>query len=228
MKKGHDRFLESIFKYMPFVVMLSIIAISILNFKNVTVESILKFTPDRLYLAALVFMGLYMLKSLSVVIPLVLLYVAVGRTFPIPVAILVNAVGLTIGSTISYLIGRFSGQDLVNNLIIRYPKAERISVLRKENEWIFTFILRIVNIIPYDIGSIVLGSFRIKYRRFILISLMTKLPGIIAQTFLGATSQNMGSIGFWASISATVLITLGYYMIYRWYSGNNTKKSITT
>lgn len=226
MKNNNNCFLKNIIKYFPFVVMGVLVTVVALNFQDLTVESILRLTPEKLYLAALVFIGLYALKSLAVVIPLALLYVAVGRTFPVPVAIMVNLAGLALGTTIPYLIGRFSGKELVDSLTIRYPKVEKISALKKENEFIFIFLLRIVSIIPYDIGSIVLGSFKVKYWRFILISLMIKLPGIVAQTFLGATSQNVGSIGFWISVAATVLITLGYYVFYRWYAGHLSKRTI--
>ncbi|MDP3386501.1 MAG: VTT domain-containing protein [Eubacteriales bacterium] len=226
MKNQKNHVLKKNIKYLPFVLMGVLIAIVAFNFQDFTVESILRFTPEGFYLAVLVFMGLYTLKSLAVVIPLALLYVAVGRTFPVPIAIMVNLGGLAIGSTIPYLIGRFSGKELVDSLTIRYPKAERINTLKNENEWIFTFIIRILSIIPYDIGSIVLGSFKVNYLRFIFISLMIKLPGIVAQTFLGATSQNIGSIGFWISLTASVLITMGYYAFYRWYSQNMTKRSV--
>lgn len=226
MKNKKNCFFNNIMKYIPFIIMGVLITVVAFNFQDLTVESILRLTPDRLYLAALVFMSLYALKSIAVVIPLALLYVAVGRTFPVPLAVIVNLAGLAIGSTIPYLIGRFSGKELVDSLTIRYPKAEKISELKKENEFIFTFLLRIVSIIPYDIGSIVLGSFKVKYLKFILISLMIKLPGIIAQTFLGATSQNVSSFGFWISLTASVLITLGYYAFYRWYSLHLSKRTV--
>ena len=228
MKNRKDYFFRNIIKYMPFILMGVLITIVAFNFQDFTVERIIRLTPEAFYLAVLVFMGLFALKSLAIVIPLALLYVAVGRTFPVPIAILVNFGGLAIGSTIPYLIGRFSGKELVESLTVRYPKVERINTLKKENEWVFTFIIRIVSFIPYDIGSIAMGSFKVKYWRFILISLMIKLPGIVAQTFLGATSQNVGSYGFWISIAATVLITLGYYLFYRWYSGNLSRRSLTT
>ncbi|MCD8088483.1 MAG: hypothetical protein LUE22_07850 [Oscillospiraceae bacterium] len=93
-------------------VALALIAlIAFLLFGNdVTVDTILSFTPENLWLAALVFMGLYAVKSVVVVIYLKLLYVAAGLAFPLPVALAVNIVGTALEMTLPYLFGRSRGQ----------------------------------------------------------------------------------------------------------------------
>ncbi|MCD7845009.1 MAG: hypothetical protein LUG57_03990, partial [Oscillospiraceae bacterium] len=72
--------------------------------EGVTVDTILSFTPENLWLAALVFMALYAVKSVVVVIYLKLLYIAAGLVFPLPIALAVNVVGTALEMTLPYLL----------------------------------------------------------------------------------------------------------------------------
>ncbi|MCC8357390.1 MAG: hypothetical protein LJU34_06055, partial [Oscillospiraceae bacterium] len=86
---------------------------------NVTGDTILSFTPENLWLAALVFMGLYAIKSVVVVIYLKLLYVASGLVFPLPIALAVNIVGTALEMTLPYLFGLYRCQRAMEKISTR-------------------------------------------------------------------------------------------------------------
>ena len=96
MRKRVAEILMTIAKILPFVVMLALVALYLPNKDAVSVDSILRYTPDNLWLAALAVLAAYAVKSLSVFFPLLVLYAAAGLLFPLPAALLVNLSGLLV------------------------------------------------------------------------------------------------------------------------------------
>ena len=128
-QKWVDRLLAGA-KALPLLLILLVILFFGQNLDKITVEDILRYTPQNLLLAALVLVGAYAVKSLSVVFPLLALYASAGVLFPPPVAILVNLCGLCVGATLPYLLGRLAGQEYMDRLMIRYQKAARLRELQ--------------------------------------------------------------------------------------------------
>ena len=81
MRKRVAEILMTIAKILPFVVMLALVALYLPNKDAVSVDSILRYTPDNLWLAALAVLAAYAVKSLSVFFPLLVLYAAAGLLF---------------------------------------------------------------------------------------------------------------------------------------------------
>ena len=65
------------------IVMIGICALIYLKFfRGVTIEHILEFTPENLWLAALVMVGLFALKSLSLFFPMLVVIWGSGSILP--------------------------------------------------------------------------------------------------------------------------------------------------
>ena len=117
--------LLTIFKIVPFAVILICCILYARSGGEIKVEQILAYTPDNALLAALALIGLYAVKSLSVVFPLLVLYISAGVLFSAPIAILVNTAGLLVCLSVPYWIGRFSGKELVEKLTARPRNREK-------------------------------------------------------------------------------------------------------
>ena len=100
--------------------------------KELSVEGIARYTPRNPWLAAIVMLALFALKSLSIVIYSGLLYAANGALFPLPVAIVLNLIGTVIMLLLPYRIGRRTGAPAVDEIRAKYPKAEAVHDLRKK------------------------------------------------------------------------------------------------
>ena len=158
---------------------------------------------------------LYAVKSLSVVFPLLVLYVSAGVMFPIPAAIAVNLIGLFLCITLPYLIGRFSGRELADRLRDKYPKIARMDTLKRDNELFFAFFLRVINLLPDDIVSMVLGATKMKYGRYAAGSLLGLFPTMLAATFMGESILKPFSPTFLLSAGATVVISVVSFLVWR-------------
>ena len=191
------------------IVWAAIILVAVLNRDKLTVAGILQFTPKNLWLAALVILGLFALKSISMVLYSGILFMADGILFPLPIAILVNVLGAAIMLSIPYLIGNRMGASAVAYIKGKYPKAEKLSAYRTENDFLFAFILRIIGVVPCDIASLYMGAVQVAYPKYLLGGLLGILPTMILYPIMGMGIKDIHAPQFWIALSIKVLLMCG-------------------
>lgn len=188
------------------VVLLVCAVLSFVYRNDITVEGILRFTPSNLWLAVLVFMGLFAVKSLTVVVYVKLLYIAAGVVFPLPLALAVCAAGTVIELTIPYLMGRFGGKSAAELILQRRPGLRRVTELRNQNNLWFCVFTRAVGVLPVDPMSIYLGAAGVPFGEFLLGSVLGSLPVMAITVVLGAGAEDPSSPAF--IISAVLFVLL--------------------
>lgn len=192
-----------------------IILLCIQHSRDISLSDIFNFTPKNLYLAALFFLGVYVLKSFISFLPVSILYFAAGIVFPPLMGVAVNAVGSFINATLPYLFGKYAGAKLTDKILTKYPKLNKIKPAKKGGEWFFSYITRVICIFPADISSIFLGSLKIKYSTYITGSMAGFLPGILACTLLGTNITDPTSPVFIGTIIAFLTIIVISLLIYK-------------
>jgi uncharacterized membrane protein YdjX (TVP38/TMEM64 family) len=150
-------------------------------------------------------------KSLTVFLPLPLLYLAGTGLFPEPWSLLVNAIGLLTAASIPYWIGRLGTRNIAAQYIS--PKAEGIiRNLEMDNSFLYTFVLRACHV-AFDPVSMYLGNDRVSYGGFLLGTLAGTGPTMAAITIIGENIFSAGSPYFVPGIimlAAIVLISFAY------------------
>lgn len=189
--------LERLLRRVPLGITVLLTLSCILGARKYTLEELLDYTPESLPLAALLLLFLYGAKSLSVVFPLSLLYVASGVIFPLWMAWGVNLLGLCICVTLPYWVGRISGREMAESIRRTYPKAEKVSRIATQNGVFTAYLLRVLGILPGDLMSILLGAMGMTYRGYLIGSLLGLLPGMLIQTALGGYADRPRSPMFW-------------------------------
>jgi len=194
-------------RYLPLAVTAALTLACILGVRGFTVEELLNYTPASLPLAAAVFLCAYAVKSLSVVFPLSLLYIAAGVVFPLWMAWGVNLAGLLLCVTLPYWVGRISGSEMANKIIRTYPKAARVNRVVTRNQVLTAYLLRVLGFLPGDLVSILMGSMGMEYRGYLAGSLLGLLPGMLIQTALGVCADRPTSPVFWLLCLLMLLIS---------------------
>lgn len=189
-----------ILKYIPLLAVLLLVFLVLMSGDEMTVEELLAYTPENKLLAAAVLWGMYALKSLSVFLPLMLLYMVGGILFPIPIALCVNTIGIGISVTLPYLLGRYYGSQIVDNLIKKYPKLTQIQKFRQQHDLFFCFYVRIIGILPCDVVSIYMGAIRISYPSYLFGCILGMFPTIFVSTIMGASVSDPTSPAFLAAL----------------------------
>ncbi|MGE4549599.1 MAG: TVP38/TMEM64 family protein [Intestinibacillus sp.] len=195
-------------RVLPLAIMLVCVLFWRLHAQNLTADSLQNLIPKNRFLAALALMLFYVLKSLSVFFPVVVLQLCAGLIFPWPLAIAVSIAGAAVEATIPYWIGRASGAATMEALLRKYPKAKSATKLYQGREFFFSFLLRAVACLPLDMVSMLLGSMKLAYPKFLSGSVLGMLPGILAATILGGSITRPGTPAFW--ISLFTMIAVGF------------------
>ena len=199
------------------LIWVGIIVILFIHRKELSAEGIARYTPKNPWLAAIVMLALFALKSLSIVIYSGLLYAANGILFPLPVAIVLNLIGTVIMVSLPYLIGRRTGASAVDEIRAKYPKAEAIHDLRAKNDFLFAFLVRMVRM-PSDVASLYMGAVHVEYKKYLLGSLLGMLPHTITYPIIGMSIRDIRSPQFIISLCAEIayiLVTSAVYTLYR-------------
>ena len=178
-----------------------------------SVNTILRYTPENAMLAAGIVLLLFALKSLTVVFPLSILYLASGILFQPVIAVLISTVGLAITITIPYWIGRYSGKQIVQEICQKYPKAGMIAQYQRTNTFFACFITRIVGFLPGDIVSIYFGACDTAYLIYLAAGVSGSLLSIITTTLLGEKISDPFSIEFMMVLLCRILVSVGAVVI---------------
>ena len=142
-------------------------------------------SASNVFMAVGLIWGVYLLKSVTFVLPASLIYIAVGMCFPAHWAILINAVGIMIEVSVSYLFGIIMGGPYVINKLEKNKYGEKILRLQEKNKLSAIFIIRVLPVFPIDLVSLLLGAVRMKFLQYFLVSLGGILPRVILFTILG-------------------------------------------
>ncbi|MFU0826750.1 MAG: TVP38/TMEM64 family membrane protein [Lachnoclostridium sp.] len=205
----------SALKYLPLALCIILIIWYLRNSEEITVQTILDYTPDNLLAAALVLLCLYALKSISIVFPIIVLEVAAGHLFPTIIAFLINISGIVIGMIESYFVGYFSGSGAIDKVTKKYPAIEKIIQKQGSNPFFTCFFLRTLCILPRDGVSIYLGATRVPFGIYLLASTLGSLTNTILATLFGTSITEVTSPVFWISILLMILFAGGSLLVYR-------------
>ncbi|MBQ8568793.1 MAG: TVP38/TMEM64 family protein [Oscillospiraceae bacterium] len=210
--------LKTVIQLAPLAMAAVMAVVYLTALKDLKVADLLTYTPENLWLAAGFIIIMFALKSLSFFFPMLIIHAVSGHIFTFPVAVAVNIIGTAVMVTIPYLIGRYAQRDLVDSLISKSKKADRINEFRNEGQLFVSFFLRVINCLPCDLVSMALGAGGVGYKKYLIGSLLGILPGIISVTLMGDNVADPLSPMFIGSAVfevITALVSAAAYYFYR-------------
>lgn len=187
---------------------LTLAVLCFLNRDQLTVEAIVNFTPEEPVWAAAVMLCFFVIKGCTVMTNGNILYAASGVMFSLPAALLVNTAGTLIMTTLPYLIGRKGGEKSLESLVQKYKKLEPLKNAPRHGEMLFTFILRILGVLPCEPVGMYLGACGVRYSRYICGTVLGLLPAIAAYAVIGEYVSQPSSPQFIAAICFQLLTML--------------------
>ncbi|MCM1188570.1 MAG: VTT domain-containing protein [bacterium] len=199
MKPSKHKRIQIFLKCLPFIVCVIFIILILVSGKEITVQSVLDYTPEDPLAAAFVILLLYALKSISFVFPIAVLQIATGHLFRTPIALLVNFLGRAITITIPYWVGRFSGSGMVDSLLKKYPKLQKAYSRQGQNPFFISFLLRTFCFLPGDAVSLYLGAMKIPFPYYLMGGILGTILGVVLATILGSSIREPDSPAFWLS-----------------------------
>jgi len=171
-------------------------------------------TLSSVWLMALGFIVIYAIKSIIMVIPNSVLYVAAGVIFPTWGAILITYVGLTVSLSIGYITGQKLGETKVYDLLARKKNVNAFLNRNKEDLLSLCFLARLISL-PFGLASLFFGALGTPFLKYVLMSLLGITPVMIPIIFSGAALTNPLSVAFLVPFGISFAITLVIFICYK-------------
>lgn len=211
-------------RHLPLLLMLGIILFFLLSGRRPGIEELLSYSPREPLLAACFLLLAFAVKSLSIMFPVMALFVAGGMLFPPVQALIVNILGIAVTLSVPYWIGYLSGRELAEKLAEKYPKIQEIRRFRNRNNFFFSYIVRAIGVLPCDVVSLYMGSVSMPYLPYLAGAVLGFLPGLVCATVVGIKITDTSSPWFWAAIGIELLISAASVIIYAVYCRRTKEK----
>lgn len=190
-----------------------------------SIENIVRVAPESIFLAALVFLSIYIIKSIVMFIPISILYIAAGIVFPTGWAILLTYICLTVALSIGYFIGKKLGKDRLDKLLKKHQKTANFFEENKENLSTFCFMSRLVRV-QFDITNMVSGALAIPFPKFLAVSLLGLSPVVIPYIIAAAHIYDPLSADFLIPFVVSILISLIAFLVHSYHRKYMKKKIV--
>ena len=199
----------------------ALIVLVLLKRDSITVESILTYTPSNIWAAFAMMMGLFALKTLSIVFYSGILFMVSGMLFGMPAAIAVNLAGSLVMLLEGYAVGHAGGQTLVADLSAKYPRFGEFTGLKDDRPLAFALLIRMLKFVNYDIGSMYMGASGVSLLPFLVGSLLGLLPELVLFALAGSGISNMDAVPAAAAAAIYVVMTISSAAILKYMMKNS-------
>ncbi len=150
---------------------------------NLDVRALVAAAPNE---AAAIAVGIaiFGLKGFTFVIPAMLIYVSVGMAFDLGTALFISLCGIALEVAVTYWLGRALGGDYVTRLLGKVKGGDKVLGMKNKSKFSTVFVARLVAL-PIDFSSLLFGSMKIPFVRYLLFSVVGIAPRVILFTKLG-------------------------------------------
>lgn len=207
---------------LPLVLRLGVLAalftVVLLNYDslvNIDVRKIVDAAPGEAAAIA-VGMGIFVLKGFTFVIPAMLIYVSVGMAFDLPTALFISICGIALEVGVTYWLGRALGGEYVQKLIKKAKGGEKLLSMKDKSKFSSLFVIRLLPVFPIDFASLFLGSIRLPFIRYVLISVLGIAPRVIAFTLVGDKIYEIFPMALLLKIVLCLVPVVAIVFVVRW------------
>lgn len=159
------------------------------------------------WLIMIVIFLLFILRSLSAVIPYAVIYIISAMVFPPRQSFLINLIGMAFTAAFRYYTGIQMGEGYLNKVLKKNPIISRIFEVDGRGNPIVLFALRIVPLFPYNTVSQLYGTFEYPFLKYMIISVVSLFPRLISYSFIGNNVYDPLSTAFYLPLILLLIIT---------------------
>ena len=159
----------------------------------------------------LIYIGLQILQIVISIIPGQVFQMAAGYLYSFWPALLFAVTGAVIGTAISFLLAKILGRDFLHLFFGQEKMNYYIERLNSKQAYIIVFLIYLIPGIPKDMVSYAAGVSEMKFKAFLILSSIGRLPGMIGCLLMGTLLESesylgVGIIGVVAAIACLLCI----------------------
>ena len=210
---------NKIIKYIILSLVLLLISVILIKYKtqlkHIDFKHIKRFIKSYGKFSFLCFIIIYSLKPILFIVPTSLLTVIAGNIFGPFVGLALSMFSSFIAASIAFYLARFFGKPLVDKLIGK--KTLKLDENIEKNGFIIMLLMRLSIVFPFDPLGYASGLTKIKYRDFILGTMLGILPEMTVYSFMGRNISHPFSKVFILPILFVMFLASFSYFVYKKY-----------
>ena len=149
-------------------------------------DDIITFLEQYQWQSILVYMILQILQIIISVLPGQVFHFAAGYLYTFFPALLFTLIGSALGTTITFYLAKVLGKDAVHMFLGEEKTAYYLERLNSRRAYTIVFLIYLIPGIPKDIVSYAAGISEMKFKPFLIFSLIGRIPGMAGSLLIGA------------------------------------------
>ncbi|MDY2680331.1 MAG: VTT domain-containing protein, partial [Lentihominibacter sp.] len=135
---------------------------------------------------------------------------AAGYIYGFWIGYLLSLLGAAIGTVLTYYIARVLGHDAMHLIFGEEKIHQMLDTLNSKKAVVLVFLIFLIPGVPKDLCNYVAGLSEMKLKRFMIVSLIGRSPGMMGSLLIGLSIESGKYIGAGAiAAAAVILFTLG-------------------
>lgn len=135
--------------------------------------------------SVLIYLAAEILQIVVSVLPGEIFQFAAGSVFGFFPGLILTLAGCAAGETVAYYLARFLGEDGLELILGKERMEKYVSRFNSEKAYILTFLVYLIPGIPKDLVCYAAGISRMKFRAFLLLSLVGRIPALCGCLLFG-------------------------------------------
>lgn len=209
---------KDIIKFIILIIfLLSICILGIIYYPKikelVNFDNIRGFVEDNKSFSVFAFIILQIMQVVIFVIPGDVINATGGFIFNIYIGTILSFVGVVLGSIIAFCISRYLGYNFVNKFIKKEKIDKLVNFMESNTGFISLFIFCNLPFVPKDVLMYAAGLTPLNSKKTLIVYCLSRIPGIIIWTSMGANIYNRSIIGIIITLTILVIFLISIILI---------------
>ena len=178
------------------------------------IDSIVAFLNQYKGQSILIYIGFQIVQIVISVIPGQVFQMAAGYLFGFWPALLYAMTGAVMGTGLSFLLAKLLGRDFLHIFFGEEKMSYYIERLNSKQAYTIVFFLYLIPGLPKDMISYAAGASEMRFKPFLLLSAVGRLPGMVGCLLMGTMVENGNYTGV-VIVAVLAVIACGLCLIFR-------------
>lgn len=179
-----------------------------------SVDDVVSFLEKYETVSIFVYIMLQIIQVVISVIPGQVFQMAAGYLYGFWPALIYAMTGAIAGTAISFMLAKLLGRDFLHIIFGEEKISYYIERLNSKRVYVIVFLIYLIPGIPKDMVSYAAGVSEIKFKPFIILSALGRVPGMVGSLLMGTMLEEQ-KFGFAIGIGIFAVIACVFCIIYR-------------
>ena len=179
-------------------------------FSKDSAQRLIEYLKANRNTAFLLIILIQMIQVIVCILPGQPIQFASSYMFGVIPALILSLIGAVLGTTVTFFISKILGRDMINLLFDKDKVDDYHKKLNSGKGIALAGLIYLIPGVPNDLLSYVAGISDMKFRPFIIVSSIARIPGMLGSLLLGAFVESRN----YAAIVILGLVTVIFFVVF--------------